>query len=763
VAEQAELDRIDRLEPKPLPERSPGPDTHPDTTGDARQYTAAYERGARVLRAALAADNDGMDTLLEPDLQLLAKTLPSWGQESMLVPPALAHMAAPAPAAPAAPASVTAARALPDFEAPHGWKAAIGKEIARVEGFRAWRLATAQEVREDRRLYGDARVSIGYIVAVLTCKFDPAGGPRSKEVLNKFRVAIADKADAASGVVTHSNCADEISNRIIAAIAPAIGAHQDSIDVGGAYFHGIPLSMLLGGRRLYVRIPAWLSALFPAYPQRGKGGGTNFLLIVGNMPGRCDAGRIWQTRFDEFLVGYGLTQLLVDRRVWTGHSDRGALIVHDHVDDSRITSTTAEARVHFHEAWAREFGETISTKALSEDFTGLRHTIVGPLTTTISCEGVIQRLAALLLPFPLEHNEKADWPLAAQAPRVLMEGPSERHHLVPHQLAYAAPILGTCGFIVTLARPDGYYGYCLLSKHANDQRLTTYAFRCIVRLGHYLVRTRGMHLHISSPKLERRPDGATSLDLFSCFVDSSHGNGEDGASHGGFLLSSNASPVGPSRPTAIADPVDPPSVAAPNPHEVGPVALGSSAPEPVRGAAALDHGAFETASHEHSEGSIAPEAPVRRSVSFPAPDPPRADLGGGGAIAWRCVAPRAGDDSSAAAELRMATLAYKYVIAARFLQVELDVGAAPAEPTPLYVDAQAVLDGTNCERLTKSSRWLAMRYAMLRWGIACGTISPRKLLAAMNPADGLTKCLTGKAFENGRARLLGLPVPHPGL
>jgi hypothetical protein len=304
VAERSELDRIDRLEPAPLPGRDMGPDTFPDVTGDPRLHTAAYARGARVLRISLAADHRSDDTILEPDLELLAKTIPSWGADNMVVPPALAHMAAPPPGAPAAPASVAAARALPDFDAPHGWRAAIGKEIARVEGFRAWRLATAQEVREDRRLYGDARVSIGYIVAVLTCKLDPAGGPRSQEVLNKFRVAIADKADAAATVITHSNCADEISNRLITAIAPAIGAHQDSIDVGGAYFHGIPLSMLLGGRRLYVCIPAWLAALFPAtYPLRGKGGGTNFLPIVGNMPGRCDAGRIWQSRFDQFLLG----------------------------------------------------------------------------------------------------------------------------------------------------------------------------------------------------------------------------------------------------------------------------------------------------------------------------------------------------------------------------------------------------------------------------------------------------------------------------
>ena len=191
----------------------------------------------------------------------------------------------------------------PDFDAPHGWRAAIGKEIARVESFRAWRLASAEEVREDRRLYGDARVSIGYIVAVLTCKLDPAGAAREEAVVSKFRVAVADKANAASGVLTHSNCVDDITNRLIAAIATAIGAEQDSIDVGGAYFHGTPLSMDDGGRMLYVRIPAWLAALYPTrYPLRGPRG-TNFLLVTGNMPGRCDAGRIWQARLDVFLRG----------------------------------------------------------------------------------------------------------------------------------------------------------------------------------------------------------------------------------------------------------------------------------------------------------------------------------------------------------------------------------------------------------------------------------------------------------------------------
>jgi hypothetical protein len=64
----------------------------------------------------------------------------------------------------------------------------------------------------------------------------------------------------------------------------------------------------------------------------------------------------------------------------------------------------------------------------------------------------------------------------------------------------------------------------------------------------------------------------------------------------------------------------------------------------------------------------------------------------------------------------------------------------------------------DCERITRDSRWMAMRYAMIRWGKACNTIDPLKLPTADNPADGNTKCLTGPAFEAARDRLLGYPT-----
>ena len=708
-AESAHVRALDGLEPSPLPGRSPGDGAHPDTTGDPRVYTSAYAAGHRVLRVSLAEDyDDGPPPLddasddedaedgADGDLASLSPPVASWGGTGAgPIPPPLAFLAAPVVGAPVAPTSVAAARRLPDFDAPHGWRQAIHKEITRVEGFRAWELASAGDVRAARARYGDHRVSIGYIVAVLTCKLDPAGEAREAPVVNKFRVAVADKADAASGVLTHSNCVDDITNRLITAIAPAIGAEQDSIDIGGAYFHGVPPDMDHGGRMLYVRIPAWLAALYPSrYPLRGARG-TNFLLITGNMPGRCDAGRIWQARLDSFLRRYGMSQAETDRRVWTLHTVAGSLIVHDHVDDSRITATTTAARLAFHHAWAAEFKETITTRALSEDFTGLRHTRIDALTTAVSCEGVIRRLGVLLADLPPLKNEKCDWPLPMTALRTLAEGPSTGNPLSPHLTDVAAPILGTIGFVAGMARPDAYFAFCVLSRYAGVAKITEYAFRRVVCLGHYLVRSIGMHLQLSTPPLIRTPGRATNLDLLACYVDSSNGNAEHGASYGGFVLASCGRP-----------PADPTRARA----QIGPRAA------------------------EHH---------------------------GGGVIAWRCSAPPQGDDSSGASELRMATLAYKYLLAALLLLAELRVGVTPSGPTPFYLDAQAVLDGTTCERLAKKSRWMAMRYAMLRWGIACGTIDPRKLPSARNPSDGLTKCLVGKAFANARARLLGHPLPHP--
>ena len=58
--------------------------------------------------------------------------------------------------------------------------------------------------------------------------------------------------------------------------------------------------------------------------------------------------------------------------------------------------------------------------------------------------------------------------------------------------------------------------------------------------------------------------------------------------------------------------------------------------------------------------------------------------------------------------------------------------------------------------MTKSTRWLAVRYAMLRWAEKCRTIRLAKTASAGNCGDIMTKCLTGPVFFRHRATVLGL-------
>lgn len=98
---------------------------------------------------------------------------------------------------------------------------------------------------------------------------------------------------------------------LIKTVALAIATHQISIVFGGAYFNGRPPNIEHGERRLYVRIPKWLAALFSTYSFRGRWC-SNLMLITGN------AVRIKKYHFGEFLVGntiHGLTKLYMERQV----------------------------------------------------------------------------------------------------------------------------------------------------------------------------------------------------------------------------------------------------------------------------------------------------------------------------------------------------------------------------------------------------------------------------------------------------------------
>jgi hypothetical protein len=391
------------------------------------------------------------------------------------------------------------------------------------------------------------------------------------------------------------------------------------------------------------------------------------------MPGRCDAGRIWQKHNDRFLLGYGFRQTLTDRRLWVLRNQMGTLLLHDHVDDSRLSATTAAILSHFYRAWAAAFNSPPEPVELSENFTGLRHRRTGPHTTEMSCLGVLRSLSDLIAPYPMKAGTHFDVPLPVNAIARLRDnvGPV-RPDLVPE----AQQIAGTIGFITNQVRPDSHFGYCLLARYLNDERMTQLAFDYLIRIGNYLVSTKELCLTLTAPSMT-----SAGLDLFSVYCDSSMGNIiPEGLSQGGFVLLSNGQP---------------------NP-----------------------------------DGS----------------------KNGGGAFAWKCEAPVEGDDSSAAAELRMIARAIKYTIAARITQRDLDIGIAPIAPTIIYTDAEAIVSGRASERVAKSSRWMCTRYAMIRWAERSNAARLARVPTEGNCGDIMTKCLTGPTFFRHRATVLGLSV-----
>mmetsp|Transcript_4070 Transcript_4070/g.9688 ORF Transcript_4070/g.9688 Transcript_4070/m.9688 type:complete len:126 (-) Transcript_4070:309-686(-) len=86
-------------------------------------------------------------------------------------------------------------------------------------------------------------------------------------------------------------------------------------------------------------------------------------------------------------------------------------------------------------------------------------------------------------------------------------------------------------------------------------------------------------------------------------------------------------------------------------------------------------------------------------------DPAEAGTVMSGAIRTRCLVPPKLGDSSAAAELTMATVTAKEAVAHRISATELRQG--PWEPTPLYLDALEIPHGTAAEQVFRVMKYLA--------------------------------------------------------
>ena len=135
-----------------------------------------------------------------------------------------------------------------------------------------------------------------------------------------------------------------------------------------------------------------------------------------------------------------------------------------------------------------------------------------------------------------------------------------------------------------------------------------------------------------------------------------------------------------------------------------------------------------------------------------------------GSLSWRVNVPRKLTDSSGGAGLLQLTYATKGVLAQRLQFAEL--GAPVREPAVADVDATAALAGPNRDRVSRGSRYIAARLAMVREAIQDGQLKPTKVSGKGRRADGCTKPLTGEAFrafaaENLRLDVSDLVAPGP--
>jgi hypothetical protein len=128
---------------------------------------------------------------------------------------------------------------------------------------------------------------------------------------------------------------------------------------------------------------------------------------------------------------------------------------------------------------------------------------------------------------------------------------------------------------------------------------------------------------------------------------------------------------------------------------------------------------------------------------------------GSGVFTWRCFSPRKLGTSSGAAETIMAAHAVHHILGQRILDREL--GIHTGEPTKLYTDNLATLQGTQMENVPQDQRYLAARRAVLRQAaIEEKVVRLLKVATDDNPADIFTKPLEGAQFFKLRAMILGI-------
>ena len=527
-------------------------------------------------------------------------------------------------------------------------------EIERVTThFNAVTVVTASEVRAARRKWpAPGKVAIQHIVFPGKVKTNASGDITRR----KARWTIADRVADGKVPGTFSANVSASSTRLLSQLLVVLpGAVATTSDVAGAYFNGKPKPPEEdGGRVLFTPIPKGWDEF--GYKQHNERGERLFFRVDSNMPGRQEAGAVWEAEYTAKLKEWGFTQSIVDRRVFMQFDDDGlALVVGVFVDDNWILSQSPKLLAQFTERWMSEYDCAPDMAATKTEFCGVGMVRKDEDTVELHVDGTIDLLGESLTPYG--YAGSCAEPMHRDGLKHIQAPPSDDNPLQPPELHEAARrIMGRGGWVVTMVRPDAYFAFTALATQL-AMNFTKAVWDGVLRWASYLVATKELRL-----TYRRQRDGAPWVT----FSDSSVLNAGAGQSFGGHCS------------------------------------------------------CYE----------------------------------GSGLLNWRCFVPRRLSDSSAAAELIVATSAAKWILGQRMLSAELRQGQEG--PSPLYLDAQATLQGTAAEKVSRDMKYMAARYAILRQTETSGEVVLRKVHTNDNLADLFTKPLFGDTFRRLRDRAMGL-------
>jgi hypothetical protein len=354
----------------------------------------------------------------------------------------------------------------------------------------------------------------------------------------KFRITAADARGRDNSKFfgeTYSGAVESSSIRFTAnATLGRTGGVTRNLDVKGAYFEGKKIPPEEGGRSLWAPVPMGWGAF--GYDPVAEDGSRNWFEITGNVPGLRDAGRVWGADCDEFLLGEGFVQSIVDRRLFIkqlGPKPGDKLfVIGVYVDDYWTYCEDDEAYDRFFVKWSSRYTASSTVSEAGSDFCGTSYTSLPDGSLSLSCGKLLDSMVILLESFTV--NEVFDTPMAADTLTRIREPVSARNPLVDRVPA-ARSILGLGLYVTRGVRTDALFPALALSPYIVNH-LTKAVWDALIRWASYLVQTRSLTLILRPPAKDTNFAACTDSSLINGPVTSVTAVDVASASYGGFAL-----------------------------------------------------------------------------------------------------------------------------------------------------------------------------------------------------------------------------------